>query len=101
MSKTVTPPKGKVHNITFQVEKWEEMVRRRDERTARNALTDDTSKAILMDMCPAELERHLMRNSDMFDMYPKVGPAIRAYVEQFPHKRRPDGRRRDGLVRGP
>lgn len=33
------------------------MMRRRDERTGRQALIDDTKRAIIMDMCPVKLEK--------------------------------------------
>lgn len=58
------------------------MVRRQDERTGRQALTDDTKRAIVMDMCPPEMERHFVLNSDRYDTYPKLKSAIRDYVEQ-------------------
>lgn len=40
------------------------MVLRQDERTGRQALSDDVKQAIMMDMCPAGLERRLVLNSD-------------------------------------
>lgn len=69
MSKIWTPPKGKTDNLSFPIEEWEEMVRRQDQRTGRQALTDGTKKAIMMDMCPIELERRLVLNSDRHDAY--------------------------------
>lgn len=44
----VPPHMGEVDNINFLVEKWDKMVRRRDVRTARQVLIDDTKKPILL-----------------------------------------------------
>lgn len=71
MSKILRPPKGKVDNVSFLIEQWEEMVRKQDGRTGRQALTDDTKRAIMMKLCPPELERHLVLNSDRYDAHPK------------------------------
>lgn len=62
------------------LEAWRRLVHRVDPASAQ---------AIMMDTCPVELERHLMLNSDRFDMYPKVRPAIRDYIEQVRHQRDP------------
>lgn len=43
------------------------MARRQDERTGRQALTGDTKSAVMMDMCPVELGRHLVLNSARYD----------------------------------
>lgn len=45
--------------------------------------------AIVMHMCPLDLERHLVLNSDRYDIYPKVKSAIRDYVEEMRHKSDP------------
>lgn len=45
--------------------------------TGRQALTDQTMRAIMMDTCQVELERHLVLKSDRDDTYPKVNAAIR------------------------
>lgn len=39
-----------------------------------------------MDMFLAELERHLVLNSDRYGTYPKAKVAIRGYVGQMRHK---------------
>lgn len=44
MSNILRPPKGKVENMSFRVGKWEEMVRRQDERTGGRSLTDETNR---------------------------------------------------------
>lgn len=80
---------SKISNVSFLIEKWEETVRRQDERTRRQALNDDTKRAIMMDMCPPELERHLLLNSDRYDTCAKVKAAIRDYGEQMRHKSDP------------
>lgn len=85
MSKILKPPKGKVESISFLMEKSDEMVRRPDERIRRQALTDDSKRAIMMGMCPPELQRHLVLNFDRYDTYPKVRSAIQDYVEQMRH----------------
>lgn len=80
------------------MEKRGEMVRPQDERTGRQTLTDDTAKAILMDMCPDALARHLMLNANKFDTFPKVRFEIRDYVERIRRKGDP---MENGVVRGP
>lgn len=62
MSRILKQPSGRVDNISFVIVRWEEMVRRQDERMGRQALAGDTKRAIMMDMRPAELERHLVLN---------------------------------------
>lgn len=74
-SEILKPPRGEIDNLSPIVEKWEEMVRRRDGRTGRQALTDDTKRAIIMDMCESELERDSEPNSDRHDTNPKVHSA--------------------------
>lgn len=64
-------------------------MRRQDGRTGRQASTDDTKRAIMTDMCPIELERHLVLNSDRYDTYAKVKSAIREYTEHMRHKSGP------------
>lgn len=46
---------GLVEHISFLIEELDEMVRRQDECTGREALADDTRRPIMMDMCPAKL----------------------------------------------
>lgn len=91
MSRIRKPPKSRVDNIVFLIEQWEEMVRRQDARTGRQILTDDTKRAIMMDICPAEFEKHLLLNCDRYDTYPKVKSAIRDYIEHTRHKSDPRG----------
>lgn len=76
----LTLPKGRVDNMSFLIGKLEELVRRQDERTGRQALTYDTKWAVMMDMCPPEVERHLVLKSDNYDANPKVKSAILDYV---------------------
>lgn len=73
-------PQGKIDDISLFVEQWGNMVRRHDERTGRQALTDDTQIPIMMDMCPTELGRHLVLHSDQYGSYPKVMPGNMEYV---------------------
>lgn len=40
----------------------------------------------MTDMCPTELERHLVLNSDRYDTYPKVKASTRDYIEQMRHR---------------
>lgn len=47
--------------------------------------SDDT-KAIVMDVCTVDLERHLVLNFGRRDPYPKAKSAITDYVEQLCHK---------------
>lgn len=70
--KTSTPPKGKIEYIPFLIEQREAMVWRQDERIGRQARTDGTEQAIMMDMRSVELERRLVLNSDTNDTCPKV-----------------------------
>lgn len=72
---------GYIENILFLIEKREEIVRRQDERTGRKALTDDTKRAAMMDMCPAGSERDLVLNPGRFGAYRKVKSTIRNCVE--------------------
>lgn len=60
MSNILKPPKGKVGNTTFVLTKREDMMRRRNARTGQHALTDETKRAILMDMCTVDVERYVM-----------------------------------------
>lgn len=48
-----------------------------------HASMDGTKRAITMDMCPAELGKHLTLNSERFD--PKVRAVIRGSVQQMRH----------------
>lgn len=70
MNRILKPPKGRDDNISFMIEPWEDTVRRQDERTGRPALSDDTKRAIMMFMCPAELDRHLVLNPGRRETYP-------------------------------
>lgn len=65
------------------------MVRCQDGRTGRQALADDTKRAIKMDMCLEELKRHLELHSDRYYMYPQVKSAVRDCVEQMRRKSGP------------
>lgn len=49
-------------------------------------MTDDTLRAIMMGMCPTELEKQAMLISDRFTTYLKVKAAIRESVEKLRHK---------------
>lgn len=89
MNRILKPPTGKVDNIVLLIEKWDEMVRRQDQSTGRQAQTDDTKRVIMMDMCLAEVERHLILNSDRFGTYPELKAATRDYVEQISHNSGP------------
>lgn len=89
MSKTLKPPKGNIETISIFLDQLQEMVCRQDEHTGRQALTDDAKRAIMMDMCPVELERHLMLNSDRCDTYPKAMSGIRDKLEQRCRKTEP------------
>lgn len=44
--KILKPPMGRVENLSCLIEQWEEIVRRQDKRTGRQAVTDDTKRAI-------------------------------------------------------
>lgn len=56
--------KGDIENMSFLVEKLEQMVRRHGARTGRLALTDGTKRASTKDMSLVDLERHLVLTSD-------------------------------------
>lgn len=60
MSRILERPAGKIDNISFLGGKWEDMARRHDGRIARQALADDMQRAIMMDMRPAGLDKHLV-----------------------------------------
>lgn len=57
MRNILKPPKSKLDSMSFLMEMLEERVRRQDERTDRQALTDDTKRAVMMDMYLVELEK--------------------------------------------
>lgn len=42
---------------SFLFENWDGIMRRKDERTGQQAQNGDTTRAVMMDMCPVELER--------------------------------------------
>lgn len=63
-----------------------ENVRRQDERTGRQALTDDGKGTMMMNMCRVHLERHLALTSDRYGASPKVKSATRNYLEQMSRK---------------
>lgn len=64
MSKSLKPPKGKIEHLCFSSKRWEEMVRRQDESSGRQARTAGSKWAIMADICPVALERHLVLNPD-------------------------------------
>lgn len=72
MSRILKPPQGRVDNISFTFEQWNAMVDRQDQRTGRESMTEDTEIAIMMDMSPAELERHVLLISVRYDTYPNA-----------------------------
>lgn len=86
MSKTLKPPKGNIDNRECFIENGEERVRRQDERIGRQAMTDDTTLAMVMDMCLVDIERHLVLDFGRHDTYPKLKPAMMDCVEQTRHK---------------
>lgn len=55
----------------------------------KTGLDHDTKWAIMMDVCPAELDRHLLLSSDSFVTDPTVRAAIRDHVGQLRHKSDP------------
>lgn len=79
---------GNIDHIVLH-EKWEVMVRRQDGRTGGQALADDTKRAMMIDTCPVQLERHLVLNPDRYDTDPKIKSAVREYVEQMRHEADP------------
>lgn len=87
MSKILNPPNGKIDNTSSFIAKLLEIGRRHDERIGRHALTDDTTRII--DMCPVELDRRLLLNSDRCVAYPKAKSAITDYVGHWRHKSDP------------
>lgn len=89
MSRILKPPKGKIDNISCLIEKCTEIDRRQDARTGRLALADETGRAMMMDICPAESGKHLVFNSDRYDTYPNFKLVIRDYVEITRHKPHP------------
>lgn len=89
MSRVVKAQKGKVGDISFLIDNLEDMVRCQEDTTGTQAVIDGTKRAIIMDMCPAELDKHLIIRSNRFDLYPKVKTAIRNYAEQMRHKSGP------------
>lgn len=52
-------------------------------------MTGDTKRATTMDVCPAELDNHLILNSVRFDACPKVKAVIRDCMDQMRHKSDP------------
>lgn len=54
------PPDGLIEKTSFLNEKLEGIVRRQGENTGLRALTDDTKRASMADMCPTELEKDLL-----------------------------------------
>lgn len=69
MSNTPKPRTSNAHNISFFIGAWEVSVHRQDERTRGEALTDDSKAAIIMSMCPVDLETHLVLDLDRCDTY--------------------------------
>lgn len=66
--------------MSFLMQKWEEI---QDKGVGRQALIDDTKRAVVVDTYACELEKRLILNLGRFDTYPKVKTAIRDYVEQM------------------
>lgn len=96
MSNLLKHPKGNIVNMSFFIDKSEELQRRQDERTGRQAVGDDTKTAIMMDMCRVGLERRLAFNFNRHDTSPTVQRAISNYVEQMRHKSDPVECTREG-----
>lgn len=55
------------------------MVRRQDEYTSRQALTDDMITAIMMDMCELVMRRYPVLDSDPIDVAAMSHPARDEY----------------------
>lgn len=82
MMDNILPHKVKTNNSSFLIEKSEERVRRQDEGTGRQALIDDTKRALMMATCPAELEMHRVINPGRNDTHPKIKPVIRPGIRR-------------------
>lgn len=67
---------GEADKQSFLVMRWKEVVRGQDERTGRQAMPDDSQRATMTDMCPADLEQRLVFDSGRFETCPKVEAAI-------------------------
>lgn len=69
--------------MSLLIEALEEMVRWQNERSCRQGLIDDAKKAVTMEVCPIDLERHLLLNCGRFDRHPKVWPEMKQSMEQM------------------
>lgn len=96
MSNILNAPSCKTGNVSLPTEKWEEMVRRQDDRTGRLALTNYTKRAIMKETCDAKSERHTVLNSVRREMRPNSQAGYRGLGAHIGS----DGDRRDVVSRG-
>ena len=82
MNQILQPPKGKIDNITYLIEKWEELVQRQEMRTRTTILTESTRRTLLVNMCPDVLADHLMMHGQLYPTYQAAKSFIRDYVER-------------------
>ena len=69
-----------VKNLMAGIERWEDDLRRQDEKMGSPVLTDASKRAILTAMVPDELKAHLQLNADRFETYEQLRGYIVNYV---------------------
>lgn len=83
LSKRFKPPNGKFDYRSFLSERW--------------ALTHDTKRAIVMDVCLVEFQQDMIPKSDSFNIDPNVKAATRGWVGHMRHK--PDSMETDEMAK--
>ena len=67
MTQILSPqPVKKLIELLRTMENWEAMVRKQDRKTNATTITDTTEIALIINMYPADLARHLRTNSNMY-----------------------------------
>ena len=81
MIRSLQPPKVKdLKLLNYAIEKWEDGMRRQQEITGETPLNDATKRALLTNMVPDDLGRHLKLNAGRLDSYDKTRWEVMNYL---------------------
>ena len=82
MNKILNPDKvRKLADVPYAIAKWEDLVKRQENRTKEAVLLDSTRRAIIVNLCPEPMGDHLRTNMDRYDTYVKLKAAIQEYLD--------------------
>ena len=80
VTQILRPGQYKVSELSGAVERWEEKLRLHARRT-KTPMPDLYKRGTLIDMCPADLRKHLHMNSNRFKTYEAIKEEIDSYLE--------------------